>query len=184
MRIIASAVTALSLATLALGQASSSQQVQSTSQQPQQSSAAASGNGSSSGSAAVTTAPPSVVVTTSYQQTISLSGPNRAQVTISVPVVISSTIVQAQPSGSAGGSGTQQPAGSGTTSTSTTPTTLPTAASTVGANGQGGQVAPSPGGSNPALGPDDNYISGARQLAIGGVTVLLGFGAAMAVQMM
>ncbi|CAE6349349.1 unnamed protein product [Rhizoctonia solani] len=181
MRIIASAVTALSLATLALGQASSSQQAQST--QQQQSSAAASGNGSSSGSAAATTAAPSVVVTTSYQQSLSLSGPNRAQVTISIPVVISSTIAQAQPSGSSGGSGTQQP-GSATASTSTTPTTLPTAASTAGVDAQGGQVAPSPGGSSSSSGPDDNYISGARQLAMGGVTLLLGFGVAAVAQMM
>ncbi|CAE7231871.1 unnamed protein product [Rhizoctonia solani] len=183
MRIIASAVTALSLATLVLGQASSSQQAQTSSQQPQ-TSAAASGNGSSSGSAAATTAAPSVVVITSFQQSVSLSGTNRALVTISIPVVISSTVAQAQPTGSTGGNGTQQPGGSATASTSTTPTTLPTAASTIGVNGQGGQVAPSPGGSNPATGPDDNYISGARQLAIGGMTVMLGFGVAMAAQMM
>ncbi|KAJ1311194.1 hypothetical protein OPQ81_009695 [Rhizoctonia solani] len=178
MKIITSAIVTLSLATLALGQASSSQQAQSSSQQ-QQSSAA----GSSSGSAAATTAAPSVVVTTSFQQSVSLSGTNRAQVTVSIPVVISSTVQQAQPTGSSGGTGSQQSGGAATSSTSTKPTTTVTASATIGVNGQGGQVAPSPGGSNPAYGPDDSYISGAGQLAVGSVTVLLGLGAAMVFQM-
>ncbi|QRW19111.1 hypothetical protein RhiXN_00517 [Rhizoctonia solani] len=157
----------------------------------QQSSAAP---GSSAASPAPTTQAPSVTVITSFQQSVSLSGTSRVQVTVSVPVVITSTIAPAQPTGSSGGNGgnATQPAGNAT-STSTTPTTYPTAASTAGPNGQGGQVAPSPGGSNrrsndgvfeAALGPDDNYISGAKKLVAGGVTILLGLGLGVAAQLM
>ncbi|CAE6476469.1 hypothetical protein AG1IA_04061 [Rhizoctonia solani AG-1 IA] len=171
---------ALSLVTLALGQQASSQAPSSS--QQQQSSAAP---GSSAASPAPTTQAPSVTVITSFQQSVSLSGTSRVQVTVSVPVVITSTIAPAQPTGSSGGNGgnATQPAGNAT-STSTTPTTYPTAASTAGPNGQGGQVAPSPGGSNPALGPDDNYISGAKKLVAGGVTILLGLGLGVAAQLM
>ncbi|CCO29353.1 hypothetical protein RSOLAG1IB_02699 [Rhizoctonia solani AG-1 IB] len=190
MRIIASALTALSLAAFALGQQASSQapsssqsqsnsQAQSSSQQQQSSAAPASSGGSAAPS---TTQAPIVTTITSFIQTVSLSGPSRIQVTVSSPTVIVSTILPTQPTASSGG-GATQPAGNAT-STSTTPTTYPTAASTVGPNGQGGQVAPSPGGSNPALGPDDDYISGARQIVVGGATILLGLGLGAVVQLM
>jgi len=116
---------------------------------------------------------------------LSFSGPSRAEISVSVPIPITIQPATTAVTTAAGGNGTV-PAGSaggGTATTSSTPTTYPYAASTVDVGAQGGQTAPSPGSSsNPAMGPGDGYIAGARQLAVGGVTLALGLGMAIVVQ--
>ncbi|KAG8755783.1 hypothetical protein FRC12_010783 [Ceratobasidium sp. 428] len=112
---------------------------------------------------------------------IVFSGPSRAQLTTTVPINI--TITPAAPAPTAPAGNGTAPAGNGNGTTSSTPTTYPFAPTSVDPGAAGGQTAPSPGSKgNPAMGPDDDYISGARQLAVGGVTLVLGLGLAIVAQ--
>ncbi|QRV76185.1 hypothetical protein RhiJN_04200 [Ceratobasidium sp. AG-Ba] len=178
MRPLASVLAALSLASAALGQSSSARPSESGGNS--QSHAASGTQAPASGSGGTTPAPtPSAFVSTSFSQGISFIGPNRSQTTVSVaiPITIQPTAAPATTGGNA-----TQPNGSEIVTTSSTPTTFPYAPTTVDAGAQGGPNAPSPGAGGKSNGPDDSYIAGARQLAVGGVTLALGLGAALVFQ--